>query len=249
MDENKYRISALPSASRHVEKVHPDQALYEATSRMIMSDYSQLPVMTNDRDVKGIISWKTIGISKQLGTSTQLVKHCMDPNFTVVLHKDNLLKVVKKILEEEFVLVKDETMKICGICTIADIGERFLAQARPFIEIEQIEDSIRGWLVDIADLNFWSTPITTHQAVRKVSDISDLTFGDYVRWFEDKENWASLGKELDRKVFIEELKKVNEIRNRLMHFRQADICENDMLTLRKISKFFRIDRRNQQNHD
>lgn len=245
MNKDKFRISEIPSASMPVVKVAPEQRLQEATSTMMMCDYSQLPVMTTEREVKGVITWKTIGISKQLNGSKEFVRDCMDSNYTVVSIRENLLRAVKIILEEEFVLVKEENSRICGICTLADIGERFLALARPFIEIEQIEDAIRDLLTDKADLDYFSNPNRDTIPRRPISNICDLTFGDYVCWFEDKTNWISLGIELDRKVFVSELRKVNQIRNNLMHFRHDEISQNDLLTLHKINKFLRIYRKNQ----
>ena len=41
--------------------VKPDDELNKAKTLMAGYDYSQIPVMTSPREVKGIITWKSIG--------------------------------------------------------------------------------------------------------------------------------------------------------------------------------------------
>lgn len=56
-----YRIGRLESANKTPTSVKPDATLRQAITLMLANDFSQLPVMTGPRDVKGIVSWKTIG--------------------------------------------------------------------------------------------------------------------------------------------------------------------------------------------
>ncbi len=55
-----YRISKLASATRKPLSVSPGANLEEAVTHMLINDYSQLPVMTSDRDVKGVITWTAL---------------------------------------------------------------------------------------------------------------------------------------------------------------------------------------------
>ncbi len=50
-----YRISKLEAANRPPVFVSPDATLSEAVTLMMENDFSQLPVMTSDREVKGAI--------------------------------------------------------------------------------------------------------------------------------------------------------------------------------------------------
>ena len=47
-----YRISKLGAANRRPASVRPYSTLSEAATLMMANDFSQLPVMTNERDVK-----------------------------------------------------------------------------------------------------------------------------------------------------------------------------------------------------
>ena len=56
-----YRVSKLAAANRVPLSVQPDSPLTEAVTRMLANDFSQLPVMTSEREVRGVVSWETIG--------------------------------------------------------------------------------------------------------------------------------------------------------------------------------------------
>jgi CBS domain-containing protein len=69
-----YRISKLASANQKPISAKPDSSLTEAITIMMANDFFQLPVMVNDREVKGIVSWETIGTRLALGQSPQWVR-------------------------------------------------------------------------------------------------------------------------------------------------------------------------------
>ena len=54
--ESTHRISSLDAANKKPLSVHPDKPLSVATTLMLLHDYSQLPVMTNSRTAKWVIS-------------------------------------------------------------------------------------------------------------------------------------------------------------------------------------------------
>src|SRR5205807_6075990 len=72
------RISKLAAANRPVVSVGPDSTLQEAVTVMLSRDFSQLPVMTSDREVKGVISWASIGSRLGLGRQGSIVRELMD---------------------------------------------------------------------------------------------------------------------------------------------------------------------------
>jgi hypothetical protein len=72
---------------------------------------------------------------------------------------------------------------------------------------------------------------------RKITSVSDLTFGEYLRLFEDRENWKSIGYNLSRTSFIETLHRLRRIRNDVMHFHPDGISNQDLGILRDAVKF------------
>ena len=45
---------------------------------MVQYDFSQLPVMQGEREVKGVVSWKSIGLRKALGSKCERVGDCQE---------------------------------------------------------------------------------------------------------------------------------------------------------------------------
>jgi excisionase family DNA binding protein len=72
---------------------------------------------------------------------------------------------------------------------------------------------------------------------RNIEDVSDLTLGEYIRLLENPKRWEKLAVKIDRKTFVEELKRVGRIRNDVMHFDPDGPSPEDLKTLRKCVKF------------
>jgi len=230
------RIGKLASANRPPLAVKPDAMLKEAVTQMLSHDYSQLPVMQNDREVKGVISWASIGSRSTLGRPCNVVRECMDPHYEIS-YDTSLFAAIDSILTHEYVLIRAADRRICGIVTTADLSLQFLQLAEPFLLLGEIENHIRR-LIDgrfnSKDLAEAKDPADT---AREVTTVSDLNFGAYVRLLENPERWAKLGLSIDRSVFVQQLEKVRAIRNDVMHFDPDGPVPSDLETLRHFAHF------------
>ena len=72
---------------------------------------------------------------------------------------------------------------------------------------------------------------------RKVNSVHDLSFGEYIRLLENKENWARLNTGLDRKYFVEKMANIRDIRNDIMHF-DPNVSNQDQID--EIKSFNRL---------
>jgi CBS domain-containing protein len=72
------RISKLKAANCELVSVRPDTLVEEAVGKMLMHDFSQLPVMTNSRDVKGVVTWASIGSRLALQKNGRVARDFMD---------------------------------------------------------------------------------------------------------------------------------------------------------------------------
>src|SRR5262249_54477375 len=78
------RLDWLPAA-RHVPlTVSREDSLRHAETQMLLNDYSQLPVMTGNRTVHGLISWKSIGRAHVVRTAGPRVADCMDADIRIL---------------------------------------------------------------------------------------------------------------------------------------------------------------------
>lgn len=233
------RINFLPSANAKPLTVKRDADLYEAITLMMINDYSQLPVMNNDRDIDGMLTWKSIGealVHKQEGKA---VKDYMSKNYEVIEYDQPLFEAIKKVIDNEVVIVKNNEKCICGIITATDINEHYLKLTEPFLLLKEIENHIRIILdgkFTLEDLRkFASSP----DSDTDINSISDLTFGEYTRIIENPAKWEKLKLKIDRTTFAKRLHEVRIIRNNVMHFHPDGISEIDEKILRDTSLFFK----------
>jgi CBS domain-containing protein len=80
-----YRIGKLPAANRKPTCVQPDDGVDKAITLMLLNDFSQLPVMTTEREFKGIIGWTSLGSRLALNKACSRVGDCMDAHREISL--------------------------------------------------------------------------------------------------------------------------------------------------------------------
>jgi CBS-domain-containing membrane protein len=114
---------------------------------MLANDFSQLPIMTNERDVKGVITWASIGGRLAFSPNTEIqnceVRECMDEP-CVIAGNTSLFDAIGPIVRNQYALITDSTKRITGIVTSSDLSEKFRELAEPFLLIEEIEKHIRS---------------------------------------------------------------------------------------------------------
>ena len=232
-----YRIGRLRSANITPTSVAPNHTITEAITIMLASDFSQLPVMVGERDVKGVISWSSIGRNLALGRPCIEARECMDPP-RVIDSDTSLFSAITEIVDNQYVLVRDGTNKVCGIVTTSDLSLQFQQLTEPFLLLGEIENHIRSLIHKGAfsqdQLRNCCDP---NDGERAVSGIFDLNFGEYIRLLENKDCWTQLKLKIDRTIFIASLDRVRKIRNDVMHFDPDGITDDDLDALRKFAGF------------
>jgi len=227
-----YRIGKLLAANTPPVSVKPDAPLSEATHLMISHDYSQLPVTTSDRHVKGIITWASIGSRLALGKKCGFVRECMVKHHEISADTA-VLSAIDDIVRHGYVLIRNSENVVTGIVTTADLSLQFRQLAEPFLLLGEIENYIRRMTQDkytIDEVRQASESGTTNNDIQS---LSDLTLGDYLRLLENAERWDRLGLPIDRPQFCKELDEVREIRNKIMHFDPDELRTEDIEKLRR----------------
>ena len=234
-----YRISKLAAANRVPVSVKADAKIAEAITLMMTNDFSQLPVMGNERDVKGMVSWQSIGTRLALGQAPTSARGAMDPH-AEVSSDASLFTAIPVIVEQGYALVRSASDKrIVGIITTSDLSLQFQQLSEPFLLLGEIENHIRR----IINARFTPDELAAAKdeadGTRSVASAADLTFGEYKRLLEEPSRWAALHLDLDRGVFIQILERVRVIRNDVMHFDPDGIEDASLATLREFVKFLR----------
>jgi len=201
--------------------VRENDSLLKAISKMVQHDISQIPVLNKKRtSALGIISWKRIGTYLgfyEKDVSTSLVKDCME-KVEVLPIDTSLFEAVAIILNGNTVLVEDDEKIINGIVTSKNISEQFIAMAKPFLLLEQIEKLIRELLDAKLTRDDIMKTLDPTKMSKTFTDLSSLSFGNYPLIIKDEENFKKLGFNVSREVFVNSIINAGDIRNKVMHF-------------------------------
>lgn len=231
-----YRISKLAAANNAPVSVSPDANLTEAVTLMLTSDYSQLPVMTSERDVKGVISWTSIGTRLSLGKNGSRVRELMD-SAQEIKADSSMFQAIPIIVQHQYVLVRSSDNRISGIVTASDLSLQFQQLAEPFLLLSEIENHIRRLIGNKFSVEELSQARDPGDTDRKIERVADLTFGEYIRLLENPDRWTKLLLSIDRATFCKQLDRVRMIRNDVMHFDPDGIPPEDLETLREFTRF------------
>ena len=161
----------------------------------------------------------------------------------VVRYDKPLFDAVREITRRGIVLVLSAKNQISGSVTSTDIAEQFVTLSEPFLFLEQIENHLRvllrGAKLGQEAIRELTDP-RDEERKAKVKSVDNLTFGETLRAFEDAGVWEKLNLQLDRKTMVERLKRVNEIRNSVMHFHPDGITDEEREILRRTREMLQI---------
>ena len=239
------RVDSLNAAHNKPVCVKTGDRLNVATALMLLHDYSQLPVIDNshvdrNHEVKGIISWQSIGARLALHRECEYVRQCMEPAAQIpkveIPKEAPLFEAIGIIADQGYVLVRDREADntISGIVTATDLSNQFALLAEPFLRIGEIE----GHLRNLIHRKFNLEELREAARGKEIEGSSDLTLGDYQQLLGKAEHWERLNLNIDRREFVKHLDRVREIRNNIMHFNPDGLSSEDMQLLRDVARFF-----------
>ena len=205
---------------------------------MLRHDYSQLPVMSRGRNVRGLISWKSIGQKSVRSSRGTTVAVFMDHAVRKLDSSTPLIDAIGDVIRHEVVLVRDHRKLIVGIVTAADLSEQLLAMSQGFFLIGEIESGLRRLVqqrFSVEELRRVRSPDST----RQINSVKDLAMGEFGQLLARPDNWARLEVDLDRAEFIQCLERVRATRNAIMHFRVESDDSIDGSALREMQRLLR----------
>jgi|SRR5690348_630346 len=234
--EPTYRVGRLDIANRPPACVSPDADIHEAVTMMLRDDFSQLPVVRGDRDVKGLISWRSLGSRLSFGTPCRQVRDAIEPHCEITTDQ-SLFKAIALIKQHDCVLVRDTTRKLCGILTAYDISMTFGDLAEPFLILSEIESHIRAFISGKFTAQELESVRDPGDTARVIKTVADLTLGECVRLLENPARWNKLLLPIDRVAFVKGLDEIRQIRNDVMHFDPEGLDEDELRKLRNFDGF------------
>jgi len=232
-----FRIGRLPAANKKLVVVNQNDSLTKAVTLLLEHDFSQLPVMQGEREVKGMITWKSIGSRFAFGCKCDLVSDCRE-DAQVVNSDRTLFGAIPTIVEHGYVLVRNRgDNKITGIVTASDLSLEFQSLSEPFLLLREIELHVRRLLAGKIGGEDFDALANDAPPMPTPKNIADLTFGQYVRLVQHPKIWPKLNLKIDSGVLTSLLEEVRLIRNDVMHF-DPDPMTGDELDKLKLAVNF-----------
>jgi len=224
-------VCDVPSASSGVVSVSPNQTLAEAQYVMLQHDYSQLPVMSGPRTLKGVVSWETIAHASFANPQVAL-KDAIDPFPKVAYATQDLLDQVTTIYDAGFVFVRAADQAITGIVTTADLAYQFRELATPYFQLGDIEAKLRRCINHAFSLGELRAAVGNP----RLESVAKMTFYQYVTVLQDPVRWEQMKwPKVPKNLFLSQLDEVRKIRNRVMHF-GVELGQADRATLTSFLK-------------
>lgn len=152
----------------------------------------------------------------------------------------SLFAAIQTIVENQYVLIRAGDGKVSGIVTTSDLSLQFRQLAEPFLLLGEIENHIRRLIDGKFTIEEVKQARDPADADRTVESVADLAFGEYVRLLQNPNRWQKLKLAVDRALFIEQLDRIREIRNDVMHFDPDGVADEDLLALRRFVRFLQM---------
>jgi CBS domain-containing protein len=213
----------------------------DALVLMIKHDYSQLPVIDEAGDLRGIISEQTITRTYyHVGGSVALhdltVDNCMVPVSRVTPESD--IFEALDLLKDAYAVVVVKDSKPIGILTHYDTTHFFRDLSEDLIWVEDIELSLRQYIeAAFPDEGSLRTGLMCafgpdkRDSSKPARAYEELSLGEYIQLAATEKNWPRFASALEpKKLFQSWMTQVRDIRNQLAHFRgQLEPTQRDAL--------------------
>lgn len=212
--------------------VEKTESIKKAMRLMIEHDYSQLPVITEDGILCGLVSENSIlttdyhcgGYISLLDLS---VEQCLAPAISLTEDRD-IFEAIERLKSHYAIVIVDDQKKPTGILTNYDAATFFYEFSEGLILVADIEINLRHYVeivfptheqLKVAWSNaFGEGQIPNDESVMEIID--NFTFYELIRLITAPKNWGEFEGVFEPKRFFSRyMEGVRDIRNKLAHFR------------------------------
>lgn len=229
-------LGNLSSALGGVVSISPQSTYDEAITKLLLDDYSQLAVLAGPHNLRGAITWRSIARARHDDPDATISDAIVQTD--AVLYDKELVDVLRRLYEEDFIFVRGPDNRISGIITTADVALAYGELSMPFLLVGQIDMLLRRLITRhlvLEDL----ISICDPESLRQLHDFDELTFGDYQRALESPPVWEQLNWRIDRPTFGHRLDEIRRLRNDITHFNPDPLPADAMNTLRSFMLFLK----------
>lgn len=236
------RLDSISTAHTSPKILAPEETIKAALSLMQMDGISHVIVSADGRSPMGVVSWRSIVdfLAEPDASLEAQIRECIEVAGTQPMNLDDpLFAATEQVLKEGYVLVRGEAGKIGGIVTTGDLAEKYERLALPFQMIGEVEGYLRRRIHSRLSQNQINAALANAHN-RDIQDAHGLTFADYITLVGNDRTWELLELiRVDRKVLIDHLDWLRELRNDIMHFNVDEPRSTDLAKLKRLVEYFR----------
>jgi restriction system protein len=211
-----WRIGSL-SRAKKVVTVYSQDPVGVAVERMVVGEYSQLPVVDEYKRLKGVVTWESIAHA-QFICRPKLVASAMSTNPHSCRETEELFARTDDIQRHGFLVIVDGENVVIGILTAADLSGELRNRVQPFTVLEEIERRLRRAVSPLSVEDLRAAFPKGDSRAKKVSSPSDLTLGNYSFVLDNEKRWTELDWPYERADMVDRLRKIAEYRNAIAHW-------------------------------
>ncbi len=232
-----YSIERLIENQGHALVVHKNETITAALDLMIEHDFSQLPVVDENRVLLGMVTYESI-LRAARSFNIRLGELCVrDAMVNAPFHyrEDDLFDLLDELKLTNAVVIIEPGGCVVGVVTNYDAAEFLRGRTEDLMHVEDIEFVIkelikRTYLDEAGQLDLERLQVAigkpragrSEQAeARKPRAFEDLNLGDYINLLITRDIWNFCAPILNvqKESLYELLVRIRQTRNDLAHFR------------------------------
>ena len=225
-------VSSIPSSSCDVAAVTESDTLTSALTKMQLENYSQLAVCDGEGHFIGVVTWKSVAIALSRN-SLNVVGNAVQAAESVSIDAD-LLPLVTRIYDNDFVIVTDNENRPVGIVTTADLTLEFASHAEIYLLLRELETLLCACAVAAFSLEEVHSAFKKAEQKLTLSSFEEATLHQYQRILGLPALWDQLGWPLDREQVVSAVAAARDVRNAAMHFDDQHLTDHDTAAVRNL---------------
>lgn len=217
-----------------------DDSIQNALALMLEHDFDQLPVVSDD-GVEGTVTYKSVAKYVKSMDDPRVeetsVKIALNTNPEFVDRAHDIFELFDTLAEDDYVLIGDQD-GLEGILTRYDILYFLEHQVEPFLQIGEIEESLRHLFrasfddLDPAIDETFADRAQHDESYEAPDRPEDFSFDDYRMFMMRNLDHLPPRLSQERDMVESLLEDIRETRNALLHFRaEADEVDRDQLDM------------------
>ncbi|MCP9619936.1 CBS domain-containing protein [Nocardia otitidiscaviarum] len=198
--------------------IRRNESLARAAEIMAAREFSQLPIVDENRCLLGVITWESIAHSQLRPGGVTLWEARADKWPPAAHVEEELFTRVPDIQKFGYVIVVDNANVVTRIITASDLAGELRTRVTPFTVLEEIERRLRIAFGKVASADLGMCFENNKKKAQSITSPSHLTMGNYPHLVAKEKIWNQLGWPFEQGSWVERLTAVAEYRNQIAHW-------------------------------